>query len=154
MQYSVWLLIVNRSICRNSHFVKLQNEENHFWFMVYWTNSWFAKHLKSIWVNNNIFKYGKFGDSKVLVVGTKSKMTSKYGINFFIDSMWREWEDWGVIPRVAHRQGGCLECWRLQGRISAVAELHRFILCIRRSWGIAHEDGGTTSQLDLPSLTP
>ena len=40
----------------------------------------------------------------------------------------------------------------LQVRIPAVAELHRFILCTRRSGGTAHE--GATSQLNLPSLTP
>ena len=42
----------------------------------------------------------------------------------------------------------------LHVRIPAVAELHRFILCTRRSGGTAHEGGGATSQLDLPSLTP
>ena len=42
----------------------------------------------------------------------------------------------------------------LQDRIPAVAELHRFILCTRRSGGTAHEGGDATSQLDLPSLTP
>ena len=42
---------------------------------------------------------------------------------------------------------------RLQDRIPAVAELHRFILCTRRSEGTAYEGGGATSQLDLPSLT-
>ena len=36
----------------------------------------------------------------------------------------------------------------------AVAELHRFILCTRRSGGTALWVGGATSQLDLPSLTP
>ena len=43
---------------------------------------------------------------------------------------------------------------RLKDRIQAVAELHRFILCTSRSGGTAHEGGGATSQLDLPSLTP
>ena len=33
---------------------------------------------------------------------------------------------------------------------SSVAELHRFILCTRRSEGTV----GETTQLDLPSLTP
>ena len=42
----------------------------------------------------------------------------------------------------------------LQDRIPAMAELHRFILCLRRSGATAHEGGGATSQLDLPSLTP
>ena len=42
----------------------------------------------------------------------------------------------------------------LQDRIPGVAELHRFILCTRRSGGTAHKGGGATSQLDLPSLTP
>ena len=37
---------------------------------------------------------------------------------------------------------------------SVVAELHRFILFMRHSGGTAHEDGGATSQLDLPSLMP
>ena len=35
----------------------------------------------------------------------------------------------------------------------AVAELHRFIRCARRSGGTANEAEGATSQLDLPSLT-
>ena len=47
-----------------------------------------------------------------------------------------------------------LKVARSQDRIPAVAELHRFILCMRRTWGTAHEGGGATSQLDLPSLTP
>ena len=47
-----------------------------------------------------------------------------------------------------------LKVARLQDQIPAVAELHRFILRTRRSWGTAHEGGGATSQLDLPSLTP
>ena len=47
-----------------------------------------------------------------------------------------------------------LKVARLQDRISAVAELHRFILCTRRSGDTAQEGGGATSQLDLPSLTP
>ena len=42
----------------------------------------------------------------------------------------------------------------LHVRIPAMAELHRLILCTRRSRGTAHEGGGATSQLDLPSLTP
>ena len=29
-----------------------------------------------------------------------------------------------------------------------------YILCTRRSGGTAHEGGGATSQLDLPTLTP
>ena len=35
-----------------------------------------------------------------------------------------------------------LKVTRLQDRIQAVAELHRFILCSRRSGGTAHEGGG------------
>ena len=35
-----------------------------------------------------------------------------------------------------------LKVARLQDRIPAVAELHRFILCTRHSWGTAHEGGG------------
>ena len=42
----------------------------------------------------------------------------------------------------------------LQDRIPAVAELHRFILCTRRSGGTAHEGGSATSQLYLPFMTP
>ena len=42
----------------------------------------------------------------------------------------------------------------LQDRIQAVTELHRFILCTRRSGGNAMRVGCATSQLDLPSLTP
>ena len=57
-----------------------------------------------------------------------------------------------------------LKVARLQDRIPALAELHRFILCKRRSGGTVRvgycEGGGSTvrdgrsSQLDLPSLTP
>ena len=47
-----------------------------------------------------------------------------------------------------------LKLARLQDRILAVAELHRFILCTRRSEGTAQEHWGVTSQLNLPSLTP
>ena len=35
------------------------------------------KHLKSYRINPNIFKYKEFGESKVLVWDTKSKITSK-----------------------------------------------------------------------------
>ena len=42
---------------------------------------------------------------------------------------------------------------RLHVRIPAVAELHPFVLCARRSGSTADESGGATSQLDLPSLT-
>ena len=43
----------------------------------------------------------------------------------------------------------------LQDRIPAVAELHRFTLCTRRSGGPALEGGGgAIIKLDLPSLTP
>ena len=35
-----------------------------------------------------------------------------------------------------------LKVARMQDRIPAVAELHRFILCTRRSGGTAHESGG------------
>ena len=52
------------------------------------------------------------------------------------------------------RIGKVLKVARLRDRIPAVAELHRFILCMRRSGGAAHEGGSATSQLDLPSLTP
>ena len=34
-----------------------------------------------------------------------------------------------------------LKVARLQDRIAALAELHRFILCMRRSGGAAHEGG-------------
>ena len=49
-----------------------------------------------------------------------------------------------------------LKVARLQDRIQAVDELHRLILCTRRSGGTAHEGGGgggATSQLDLLYLT-
>ena len=51
---------------------------------------------------------------------------------------------------VASHAEGC----NVARSILAVAELHRFILCTRRSGGTAHVGGGVTSQLDLPSLTP
>ena len=35
-----------------------------------------------------------------------------------------------------------LKVARLQDRIPAVAELHRFMLCTKRSRGTAHESGG------------
>ena len=47
-----------------------------------------------------------------------------------------------------------LKVARLQDRIRAVAELHRFILSTRRSGGTAHEGGSAAGKLDLPSLTP
>ena len=59
-----------------------------------------------------------------------------------------------LYPELPHGQGGCLACCRLQDRIPAVAELHRFILCTRRSGGTAMRVVVATSQLDLPSLTP
>ena len=43
---------------------------------------------------------------------------------------------------------------KLQDRFPVELRLHKFILCTRRSGGTAHEGGGVTSQLDLPSLTP
>ena len=39
-----------------------------------------------------------------------------------------------------------LKVTTLQDRIPAVAELHRFILCTRRSGGTAHEGGGGYDQ--------
>ena len=48
-----------------------------------------------------------------------------------------------------------LKVTRLQDRIPAVAELHRFTLCTRSSGGTAHEGWGSLmGSLDLPSLTP
>ena len=47
-----------------------------------------------------------------------------------------------------------LKVARLQDWSPAVAELHRFIQCTRRSGGTADEGEGATSQLDLTSLTP
>ena len=51
-----------------------------------------------------------------------------------------------------------LKVARLKDRIQAVAELHRFILCTRRSGGTAHEGGGcdqsigsTVSDAIIPS---
>ena len=43
---------------------------------------------------------------------------------------------------------------RCKDRISAVAELHRFTLCTRRTGGTPMRVGGATRQLDPPSLTP
>ena len=43
---------------------------------------------------------------------------------------------------------------KLQDRFPVELRLHRFKLCMRLSGGTAHEGGGATSQLDLPSLTP
>ena len=40
-----------------------------------------------------------------------------------------------------------LKVARFKDRIQAVAELHRFVLCTKRSGGSAHEGGGATSQL-------
>ena len=42
---------------------------------------------------------------------------------------------------------------RLQDRIPAVAELHRFILCTRPSGGTAHEGGGCDQSTGSTSLT-
>ena len=55
-----------------------------FWFMEYWTNPLFAKHLKSNRINPNISKYGEFGESKMLGLDTISNMTFKYGTDYFI----------------------------------------------------------------------
>ena len=54
------------------------------------------------------------------------------------------------LPKWPHRQGGCRACWRLQDRIPAVAELHRFILCTRRSGGTAQEYGGCDQSIVSP----
>ena len=43
---------------------------------------------------------------------------------------------------------------KFPGRFQVELRLHRFILCTRPSGGTAHEGGGATSKLDLPSLTP
>ena len=40
-----------------------------------------------------------------------------------------------------------LKVARLQDRIPAEAELHRFILCTRRSEGAAHEGGGSDQSI-------
>ena len=45
-----------------------------------------------------------------------------------------------IYPEWPHRQG--CKVARLQDRISAVAELHRFILCTGRSGGTSSEGGG------------
>ena len=48
-----------------------------------------------------------------------------------------------------------LKVARLQDRIPAVAEPHRFILCMHEAQGVlSMRVGGATSQLDLPSLAP
>ena len=39
-------------------------------------------------------------------------------------------------------------------RVYCAMRLHGSILCTRRSGGTAHDGGGATSQLDVPSLTP
>ena len=41
-----------------------------------------------------------------------------------------------------------------EDRIPSVADLHRFILGASRSWVLPMREGGVTSELDLPSLTP
>ena len=46
--------------------------------------SLFAKQLKSSRKNQNICKYLEFGESTVLVLDTRSNMTSKYGTEYFI----------------------------------------------------------------------
>ena len=61
------------------------------------------------------------------------------------------WVALSFIPEWPHRQGGCVACC---GCTFDSAEVHWFILCTRRSGGTAHEGGGATSQLELPSLTP
>ena len=55
-----------------------------------------AKHIKSIILNPNIFKYLEFGESTVLGYGTKSDMTSKYDTNFFIIIRHYKWEDFEI----------------------------------------------------------
>ena len=57
-----------------------------------------------------------------------------------------------------HRQGGwlphMLKVGRLQDRIPALAELHRFNYARGAQGVLPTMAGGATSQLDLPSLTP
>ena len=43
---------------------------------------------------------------------------------------------------------------KLQGRFPVELRLHRLTLCTRCSGGTAHQGGGATSHLDLPSLMP
>ena len=43
---------------------------------------------------------------------------------------------------------------KLQDRFPVELRMHRLILFTRLSGGTAHEGGGATSELDLPSLTP
>ena len=50
---------------------------------------------------------------------------------------------------VASHGEGC----KVDSRLRYVKNVPIYI-CTRRSGGTAHEDGGATSQLDLPSLTP
>ena len=47
-----------------------------------------------------------------------------------------------------------LKVARLQDRIPAVDELHRFILCTRHSVGTAHVGGGCDQSIGSTSLTP
>ena len=47
-------------------------------------NTLFEKHIKSIRINPNIFKYWGFWELNILVLETKSNMTSKCGTNYFI----------------------------------------------------------------------
>ena len=63
-----------------------------------------------------------------------------YFLQLFILYLYRFWRRgikvsaWAQEHVIVYTlKGGCLACWRLQDRIPAVAELHRFILCTKRS---------------------
>ena len=51
------------------------------------------KHIKSIRLNPNIFKYCEFWELMVLGLDTKSDMTSEHVTNFFIIIRHYKWED-------------------------------------------------------------
>ena len=61
--------------------------------MEYWTNFLICESAKSSQINQNISRYREFAESTVLLLDTRSNMTSKYGTNYFIIIRHYKWED-------------------------------------------------------------
>ena len=77
---------------------------------------------------------GKYRYRKKNTIECVVQLISSYMIAFYTLS--------GRIGKVVARLPCMLKVATLQDRIPAVAELHRFILCTRRSGGTAYEGGG------------
>ena len=79
---SFQFLLVYRSICRNNLFYEsLKAKKTNVSVYSILNESLSPKHLKSCRINPNIYKYRKFGESKVLVWDTRSKIRPKLAKN-------------------------------------------------------------------------